>query len=64
MTPVQIETMKKYAEAMIDYIPPCPWNPFPRTSKWGRQIEEQYRRDQIAKRLGLAEDDDWQDNGW
>lgn len=61
---VQIEVMKKYAEAMINYIPPCPWNPFPISSKWGRQIEEQYRKDQIAKRLGVEDDDDWSDNDW
>lgn len=64
MTSVQIEAMKKYAESLIGYISPCPWNPFPRDSKWGRQIEEQYRRDQINKRLGLEDDDDWHDNGW
>jgi hypothetical protein len=39
-----------YAQAQIDYVGPCPWNPFPRTSPWGRGIDESYRRQQIARR--------------
>lgn len=62
-SPIAIEAMKNAARAMIDYIEPCPWNPFPRDSPWGREIERQYRKDQIARRLN-PDSDDWKDNGW
>ncbi len=63
MTPVQIEAMRNAVAAMLDYIPPCPWNPFPLDCKWGRMIEDEYRREQIRKRRN-HEWDDWSDNGW
>lgn len=64
MTTVQTEAMKKYAETMIDYIPPCPWNPFPRDSEWGQQIERGWRKFQASKRRRIDSGyDDWYGNG-
>lgn len=28
----------------------CPWNPFPPTSPWGRDIDRAYRRDKAVRR--------------
>lgn len=45
------DDMRRYAQAVEDaWIEPCPWNPFPSESPWGRAIEEGYRKRVIARR--------------
>lgn len=48
-----IEVIEAYGRAFASYIGPCPWNPFPRSSEWGRKIEEYYREDQTRRRAAL-----------
>lgn len=41
---------QRYAEHLIHYIGPCPWNSFPRDSLWGRALDEQYHQDETRRR--------------
>ena len=54
LTDAEIRAMKRFASSMADHIPPCPWNPFPRNSEWGRKIEAYWRRYQLAALRALA----------
>lgn len=54
MSEPQMDALLAHGRALFDYIPPCPWNPFPRDSPWGRKIEFAYRLDQHHKRRRLA----------
>jgi hypothetical protein len=44
---------RRYAEHAMNYIGPCPWNPFPRNSHWGRMIDDAYRRDELCRRRAI-----------
>lgn len=48
LTKAERRAMERFAAALIERIPPCPWNPFPRDSEWGRKIEAYWQRDQRA----------------
>lgn len=53
LTDAEIRAMKRFASSMADHIPPCPWNPFPLDSEWGRKIEADWRRNQLYGRQAL-----------
>lgn len=38
------------AQAISERVPPCPWNPFPWDSPWGREIERRYQEEQRRQR--------------
>lgn len=50
LTDSEITCMREYGWVLAQYIPPCPWNPFPHDSDGGRKIEQQYVMDEMAKR--------------
>lgn len=57
LTPEALEAMCALSMAEANYIPPCPWNPFPPDDVWGREVERRYRADQIKRRAALAKED-------
>jgi hypothetical protein len=40
--------------ASDEYVPPCPWNPFPASSPWGLEIDKRYRESVLRKRRRAA----------
>lgn len=51
-----LHVLKQYGEHLSSYIGPRPWDPFPRTSEWGRQIDKAYREDQLRRRASPLSD--------
>ncbi len=46
--------LRHNVEEPLYYIPPCPWNPFPHDSKWGRQFELHSRYSVVLIRVILS----------
>lgn len=50
LTEAQKSAAIAYGRVLQERIPPCPWNPFPRDSDWGREIERHYVEAELKRR--------------
>lgn len=56
MKSMPVSILAAIAPVLSERVEPCPWNPFPPDSHWGREIENRYQEDRRRQRREVKHD--------